>query len=358
MLSRRQFLGFLGGLAVGGSWLWLQRSALATARPWSLEDFAKNIQSGGPPKDGIPPIDRPKYVSAGEAEKFLKPNDIVFGLDYRGVVKAYPQKILVWHEIVNEQVTGEKLSITYCPLTGSVVGFRGRSKASSDWLTFGTSGKLVNSNLLMYDRQTDSEWPQILGAAINGPSKGTGLEEIPLVWTNWARWRARYANTQVLSTDTGYFRSYGRDPYGSYERAGTYYDSGGPFFPIMTQDNRFPLKKVVIGVKATGQRLAISKDDLQARKVANLNLSGTPIVALYDSDLDVARVFVRSAGTTVLTFRSNGGRLVDETTGSIWTGEGRAKEGRLAGTQLKQVSSFDVMWFAWKAFFPESVVVG
>lgn len=210
----------------------------------------------------------------------------------------------------------------------------------------------------MYDRQTDSQWPQILGVAISGPNKGVVLDEIPLAWTSWARWRRQYPNTLVLSTETGYFRSYGRDPYGSYERAGTYYDSGGPFFPIMTQDNRFPPKKVVIGVKAGGQRLAISKDNLQARKVANLNLSGTPIVALYDSDLDVARVFVRSAGTTVLTFRSNGGRLVDETTGSIWTGEGRAKEGRLAGTQLKQVSSFDVMWFAWKAFFPETVVVG
>jgi hypothetical protein len=197
-----------------------------------------------------------------------------------------------------------------------------------------------------------------LGAAINGPSKGTGLEEIPLAWTNWARWRARYANTQVLSTDTGYFRSYGRDPYGSYERSGTYYDSGGPFFPVMAQDNRFPPKNVVIGIKAAGQKLAISKDHLRAKKVANINLSGIPLVSLNDSDLDVVRVFVRSAGTTVLTFRSNGGRLVDETTGSIWTGEGRAKEGRLAGTQLKQVSSFDVMWFAWKAFFPETVVVG
>lgn len=358
MLSRREFIALLGGLTVGSGSLWLDRAAIAAPRPWSLEDFANSIQSGGPPKDGIPPIDRPKYVSAVEAEKFLKDKDIVFGLDYKGVVKAYPQKILVWHEIVNEEVSGEKISITYCPLTGSAVAFRGKSRKDGEWFTFGTSGKLVNSNLLMYDRQTDSQWPQILGVAISGPNKGVVLDEIPLAWTSWARWRRQYPNTLVLSTETGYFRSYGRDPYGSYERAGTYYDSGGPFFPIMTQDNRFPPKKVVIGVKAGGQRLAISKDNLQARKVANLNLSGTPIVALYDSDLDVARVFVRSAGTTVLTFRSNGGRLVDETTGSIWTGEGRAKEGRLAGTQLKQVSSFDVMWFAWKAFFPETVVVG
>src|SRR5919106_4571490 len=198
-LSRREFLTRLGSAVVAGSAVFPITTAQAKA--WSLEDFTKNIQSGGPPKDGIPPIDRPKYVSAAESEKFLKPNDIVFGLDYQGVVKAYPQKILVWHEIVNDEVKGEKIAITYCPLTGSAVGFRGRSRDGA-MFTFGTSGKLVNSNLLMYDRETDSRWPQILGTAIDGKSKGAVLEEIPLVWTHWSRWRRRHPDTVVLSTDT------------------------------------------------------------------------------------------------------------------------------------------------------------
>jgi len=357
MLSRREFIAMLGGLTVGSGSLWLDRVAIAAPRPWSLEDFANSIQSGGPPKDGIPAIDRPKYVSPGEAGKFLKPNDIVFGLDYRGVVKAYPQKILVWHEIVNEQIAGEKLSITYCPLTGSVVGFRGRSKADSDWLTFGTSGKLVNSNLLMYDRQTDSEWPQILGGAINGPSKGTGLEDIPLTWTSWDRWRRRYPNTQVLSTETGYFRSYGRDPYGSYERAGTYYDSAGPFFPVMAQDNRFPAKKVVVGAKAEGQRLAIPKTDLKTRRVANTQLGSLPVVAFYDTELDTVSLYVRRAKGRDLTFRWEESRFLDDQTGSSWKPDGRSFEGKLVGTQLKQLPSFDVMWFAWYAFFPDTKVL-
>jgi hypothetical protein len=226
-LSRREFLALIGSTAIANHALW--RPARADAKAWSLEDFTQNIQSGGPPKDGIPPIDRPKYVSATESQKFLKSNEIVFGLDYQGVVKAYPQKILVWHEIVNDELKGEKIAVTYCPLTGSAVAFRGRSRAGGS-LSFGTSGKLVNSNLLMYDRQTDSQWPQILGMAIDGKNKGTVLEEIPLAWTHWSRWLRRHSDTLVLSSDTGYFRSYGSDPYGSYDRSGTYYDSGGRSF--------------------------------------------------------------------------------------------------------------------------------
>ncbi|MBI4608804.1 MAG: DUF3179 domain-containing protein [Candidatus Rokubacteria bacterium] len=356
-LSRRGFLGSLGTLVVAGSSGWVGFSALAAApKAWSPEDFVKNVQHGGPPKDGIPPIDRPKYVSASGAEKFLRAGDIVFGLEYRGVVKAYPQKILVWHEIVNEEIGGEKLSITYCPLTGSAVGFKGSSRGDRAALTFGTTGKLVNSNLLMYDRQTDSQWPQILGVAIAGPNKGTVLEEIPLAWTTWGPWRAKHPESLVLSTDTGFFRAYGSDPYGSYERRGTYYDSGGSFFPVMTADPRFPDKHVVIGIKANGARLAIPKAAVAWHKVINASLAGVPLVALYDQELAAVRVFARRAGTTVLTFRREGNTFVDEQTRAPWTATGRCQGGRLSGTQLPVLAAYDVMWFAWYAFFPRTEV--
>jgi hypothetical protein len=145
-------------------------------------------------------------------------------------------------------------------------------------LTFGTSGKLVNSNLLMYDRQTDSQWPQILGIAIDGKSKGTALEEIPLVWTQWSRWRQQQPDTVVLSTDTGYFRSYGTDPYGSYDKSGTYYDSGAPLFPVMANNDRFSPKEVVVGVKVNGRQTAVSKQGLRKKSVINTTLSGLPLV--------------------------------------------------------------------------------
>ena len=353
-LSRREFLVVLGGTVVGSSRLSWAKTV--EAKPWSLEDFTKHIQSGGPPKDGIPPIDKPKYVSAADAKKFLNPKDIVFGLDYQGVVKAYPQKILVWHEIVNEEVKGEKLAITYCPLTGSAVGFRGRAPDGTT-LTFGTSGKLVNSNLVMYDRQTDSQWPQILGIAIDGKSKGMALEEIPLDWTHWSRWRGQHPDTQVLSTETGYFRSYGRDPYGSYDKSGTYYDSGGPLFPVMAKDNRFEPKEVVVGVKANGRQMAIHKQALRQKRVMNTSLAEVPLAGIYDAEFDVVRVFVRQLAAKAANFASDKGRVVDELTNSEWTPTGRALSGKLAGTQLKQQASYDVMWFAWHAFFPNTQVL-
>jgi hypothetical protein len=354
ILSRREFLTQLGGTAMAGSPLWKAGNS-AEGKARSLADFTQNIQSGGPPKDGIPPIDRPKYISAVEAEKLLKPNDIVVGLVYHGVVRAYPQKILVWHEIVNEEFKGEKIAITYCPLTGSAVAFGGRSRDGT-MLTFGTSGKLVNSNLLMYDRQTDSQWPQILGIAIDGTHKGTVLEEIPLAWTHWSRWRQRHPDTVVLSTDTGYFRSYGTDPYGSYDKPGTYYDSGSPLFPVMAKDGRFNPKDVVVGVKANGQQMAIHKHTLRTKKLINTSLVGLPLVAVYDSELDLVRLFVRQLKQKTTNFRFENGRMADELTGSLWTADGRSIDGKMSGSQLEQHASYDVMWFAWYAFFPTTQV--
>lgn len=353
-LSRREFLMSMAGTMLAAGTLWPAASALA--KEWSLEDFTKNIQSGGPPKDGIPPIDRPKYIAANEAGRFLQATDIVFGLDHGGTVKAYPQKILVWHEIVNDEFDGGKISVTYCPLTGSAVGFSGRS-LDGTMLSFGTSGKLVNSNLVMYDRQTDSQWPQILGIGIDGKSKGTVLEETTLDWTTWSRWRAQHPETRVLSTDTGYFRSYGRDPYGSYDQSGTYYDSGGPLFPLMAKDDRFGSKEVVLGVKANGRRMAIHKESLRQKQVINTNLSSLPLIAIYDRELDVGRVFIREIRGKPSTFVSDGNRILDKLTHSEWTAGGRASAGKLEGSRLRQHPSYDVMWFAWYAFFPETEVV-
>lgn len=373
-LSRRVFLKDLlrasGALAVSAASVGIFATAPSEAGKGSaagpkvadgewearLDAFARNIKSGGPPKDGIPPIDNPQYTSAEEAEQWLAEDAVVFGVDYNGVVKAYPQIILVWHEIVNEQMGGEKVTITYCPLTGSAVGFKGRSGIDGAELIFGTSGKLVNSNLLMYDRQTDGEWPQILGMAINGPNKGRVLQEFPVIWTTWGRWKAQYPQTTVLSQDTGFFRAYGRDPYGSYAQRGTYYDSGGPFFPVMAEDRRFPAKKVMIGVKHDQAALAIPKEEFRATRVGHARLGGVPIVALYDELLDTVRVYGRRVGGQELTFRWQAGGIVDVDTHSRWTPHGEAVEGPLAKVRLPPINVYDVMWFAWYAFYPHTQV--
>jgi len=183
-----------------------------------LQQIAQSIQSGGPPPDGIPPIELPQYWPATEADEFLLDNDIIFGFIQNGQAKAFPQRILVWHEIVNDI---GNVSITYCPLTGSAIGFLG--KVGNTQTTFGTSGRLVNSNLVMYDRASNSYFPQILGRGVTGDHLGTRLEKVQLLWTQWEKWKAEYPDTLVLSSATGNIRNYDFDPYGNYKLTNTYY---------------------------------------------------------------------------------------------------------------------------------------
>ncbi|MGH8936289.1 MAG: DUF3179 domain-containing protein [Acidimicrobiia bacterium] len=386
--SRRTFLKLLAGLGVAGGATYLgtrvlggpgtaasttipssTRSTAASAAPsttaqaaappvFELADFADNVQFGGPPKDGIPPIDEPKYLGAEEVD-FLKDGDVVFGLEREGRVVAYPQLVLVWHEIVNDTFPDGPLSVTYCPLTGSTVAFRGTA-SSGEAYTFGTSGNLVSSNLLMYDRQTDSRWPQILAQAISGPALDATLEEIPVAWTTWGRWRQAHPDTEVLSTDTGYVRSYGSDPYGSYNPLGGYFAPGSPrLFPVMHFDERFDDKDVFVGVKHDPARLAVRKERLLAEGAVRTAMGEDPVVLLYDPDLDEGFAFLgRVEGDEVrLSPGDSPGRYVDETSGSTWDAFGRAVAGPREGTQLPRLSFYDVMWFAWVAFFPGTEVL-
>ncbi|MFQ5986839.1 MAG: DUF3179 domain-containing protein [Thermoplasmata archaeon] len=319
-------------------------------------DFQGNIRGGGPPKDGIPSIDNPRFMSASEADSFLRPTDIVFGIDRAGVVRAYPQRILVWHEIVNDRIGGQRIPITYCPLTGSQIAFAPPTAADTE--TFGVSGSLVNSNLLMYDRASDSRWPQILGTAINGQRCASVLAEVPLVWTTWDRWRQRHPDTEVLNTETGFLRDYNRDPYGLYNPdPHGYYRNDSLIFPVMNRSDRFPPKKVVYGVKVADEQLAIPADEFRAVRVKNTTLAGTPLVLLQDDDLDVVRAFHRDVEGSPLTFQHSGGRIVDSGSGTEWSPEGIGLEGSFADTTLAPVPAINVMWFAWYAFYPGTQVL-
>lgn len=260
------------------------------------------------------------------------------------------------HEIVNDQYEEGPITVTYCPLTGSTVAFRGTS-VEGEPLTFGTSGNLVNSNLLMYDRQTDSNWPQILGVAINGPAEGTALEEIPLTWTTWGRWRSLFPDSEVLTTETGHVRSYGSDPYGSYNPLGGYYQpESGPIFPTMWTDPRFPAKEVFIGVKHGPARLAVRKETVRERSVVATSLGGDPVVVLHDPALDEGRAFFGRSGGRRLQLEPgpNPGTYHDARSGSSWDGWGRPLEG---GEALRPLVAYDVMWFSWVGFFPATEVV-
>jgi hypothetical protein len=319
--------------------------ALAGAHHHELDTLARQMISGGPPPDGIPSIDRPKFVPAARADAFLDDEDIVFGVRIGSDVRAYPRKVLVWHEIVNDTVGGRPVALTYCPLTGSAIAFL--RELDGKPVEFGTSGKLVNSNLVMYDRATKSEWPQILGRAVQGPRKGARLASVPVAWTTWGQWRSAHPETQVLSTRTGFLRAYGKDPYGSYDDPGSYYHKGGAMFPLLSRGDDFRPKEVVIGIDDGSEALAIPKTALRKQGLITTKLGGDPVVVLYDPSVDDARAW-RTGGRS---FSVHEGAIVDER-GARWDSFGRSDRGE----QLEFVHSFDLMWFAWKGFFPTSRV--
>lgn len=287
--------------------------------PEEIETFASAIQSGGPPKDGIPPVDDPTYISVSESEDFLDDQDWVFAAIFPDGVRLYPQKILVWHEIVNDTFDGRDGSVTYCPLTGTVIGFWGDFAGAPT--TFGTSGKLLNSNLVMYDRETDSYWPQILRTAITGDRTGNVLDSFQMHWVTWENAKQAFPDAQVLSRSTGFIRAYGNDPYGDYDNDGSYYNSGGAFFKLTNDDDRLPEKEVVIGVYAdNGSTVAIPKSKVRAEGRVEFVLGDRPAVAIWDDELESVSVF-------------DG---IDE---------------------VSWITSMDAMWFAWAADFPDTELI-
>ncbi|MBT4888042.1 MAG: DUF3179 domain-containing protein, partial [Rhodospirillales bacterium] len=196
---------------------------------WPNTDFSRHevaytdIISGGPPKDGIPPIDDPQFISVEQSQKnsantnALSDNEPVIGLIVNGMAKAYPLRILTWHEIINDKIGGVPVTITFCPLCNSSIVFDRRLDGKT--LDFGTTGKLRNSDLVMYDRQTESWWQQFMGKAIIGEMTGTELIMIPSRMESWANFRKRAPNGQVLIPNDTYMRNYGRNPYVGYDTA-------------------------------------------------------------------------------------------------------------------------------------------
>jgi hypothetical protein len=267
------------------------------------------IHSGGPPRDGIPAIDRPRFVSADSAG-FLQENDRVLGIVRNGVSKAYPVAILNWHEIVNDRFADEPVVVTYCPLCGTGIAFL--TTTDDQVLDFGVSGLLYNSDMLLYDRQTQSLWSQIRRQAVSGPMKGAKLQAIPLMHTQWADWKQRYPTTLVLSRDTGYHRDYTRNPYQGYEKTGDLY------FPVRVQDDRYHLKEPVLGIEIAGRFRAY------------------PFAELEKSDGDVHDTFAGHAIVVKYDKQYHTAVATD--------GQGKTLPGIIA------------FWFAWYAFHPDTEV--
>lgn len=224
-----------------------------------------SLLQGCPRRDCIPSLEQPRFVTATQAT-FLKDTDQVLAVSVEGIRRAYPTSILVRHEIVNDTLGTQPIAITYCPLCGSGAAYS--RVVGGVVTTFGVSGLLYESDLVLYDRRTKSLWPQILGRAILGRSKGQALKPVPLVQVDWRTWRTQHPDTAVLSPETGFGYAYGEDPYGDYA------SNPRTMFPITHRNDRLHAKTVVFGVLLEGEAAALSQGFLKAHPQVTLELAG------------------------------------------------------------------------------------
>ncbi len=316
-------------------------------------------------KDRIPAIDDPTFVGVDQADDWLASEEPVLMLEMGGEARAYPIQILMYHEIVNDVVDNTPVAATYCPLCNTGIVFE--RVVDGEVLDFGTTGRLRFSNLVMYDRQTESWWQQASGEAIAGTLTGEQLTILPSTMVAWGNFKARHPEGQVLSRETGYTRDYGSNPYVGYDDPGSspfLYD--GPQTP-----DELPQTARVLGVELNGEAVAYPYERLEDVRVANDTVGGIPVVVLWEpgtaSALDSARIaagddvgaataFSRELDGRALTFAFADDRITDLETGSGWNILGEAVAGPLQGRQLEPVVSVNHFWFCWAAFQPETRV--
>jgi hypothetical protein len=339
---------------------------------WPKTDFTRRtvdlgeIQSGGPPKDGIPAVDRPRFVAPDAAKAWLKAKEPVIALRLAGERRAYPLQILMFHEIVNDEVAGQAVAVTFCPLCNASFVFDRRVEGRV--LDFGTTGRLRKSDLVMYDRQTESWWQQFTGAGIVGRHAGTKLKVLPSEIVAFEDFAAAYPGGKVLSRETGYSRPYGRNPYRGYDRI-----DQSPFLFSDPVDKRLPPMERVLSVAAGGKQRIYPFTLLDKASVINAELAGVPYVVFVKggtaSPLDTERIadgraipaataFDRRLDGRVLEFGSRDGKTVDTATGSEWNLFGEAVSGPLRGKELVPVDSGVHFAFAWLAFNAASEIAG
>lgn len=334
---------------------------------WST-DFSRRtvpwdeIMSGGPPKDGIPAIDAPVTESVDAAAEWLSNRDPVILFEHNDEARAYPLAILIWHEIVNDEVGGLPVSVTFCPLCNASIVFD--RNFDGQVLDFGTTGLLRNSDLVMYDRQTETWWQQFTGQGIAGTYAGEQLAFLPSQVISFEDYRSRFPEGEVLARPT-VPRNYGSNPYTNYDST-----SGRPFLYSGELDDRLPATERVVGVEIGDEVMAYPFSTLEEIQVVNDEIGGVPIAVLHKSgtasaldsstisegkDVGSTAVYNRTVGDQTLTFEpADGGLFRDLETGTNWNIFGEAVDGELAGERLEQVLAFDHFWFAWSAFFPET----
>ncbi len=328
----------------------------------------EEIFSGGPPRDGIPAIDKPVFVTVDEAGQWLMDQEPVIVLSVSDQTKIYPLQIMMFHEIVNDTIAGTPVAVTFCPLCNASIVFD-RTLGVDDTqqvLDFGTTGRLRKSDLVMYDRQTETWWQQFTGIGIIGDYTDIRLEQLPSQIASFDQARQYFPDAQVLSTETGYQRQYGSNPYRGYDAI-----DNNPFLFKGDLDPRLPAMERVLSIRTDGATHLVPVTPLNDVPVVNLQISDNPVVVFAASTaasaLDAGRIaesraipaaaaFAAVVGNDALTFSLREDIIVDQQTGTQWNGFGLGIKGEHQGVQLKQVDAGVHFAFAWLAFDPNAVV--
>lgn len=332
---------------------------------WSKRTIsASELLGGGPARDGIPSIDAPQFVTIDKAAEWLKDNEPVIVLQVNGEARAYPLQILVWHEIVNDTIGGVPVIVTFCPLCNAAIVFDRRVNGQT--YTFGVSGLLRKSDMIMYDRTTETLWQQFTGEAVIGDLTGAQLKLLSSSMVGFADFRAAYKNGRVLSRETGFARSYGQNPYVGYDDI-----KQPPFLYDGKTDDRLLAMERVITVFIGGMDVAYPYSITRREGVIYDNPNGVDLVMFHiggtASALDRAQiaegvdvgatgVFDPRVDGKKLTFRLEGKTFIDAETNSTWNILGQAVSGPMVGKQLTPILHANHFWFAWAAFKPQTII--
>ena len=303
----------------------------------------------------IPSLYQPQYTRVVDAALSLDKEEPVFVVRLPDGYRIYPQRIMVWHQVVNELIDDNAYVITYCPISGCLAAY----DASMDGinLILDIEGRLFEGNSILMDRNSGSLWVQMLGMAFEGPLRGRGLPLLPTFWTNWNSARHYFPDAQVLAPPLESKRAYGRDPYGNYHRRDSYYQNDILIYPVSRLDRRFHRKTHMLCLEYNDLRMGIDISYVKKNGAVNFFMGDRALVAVHDIRMGGVRVFDRQIWEKPALFIRDAGRLKDLGTRSYWSDDGKCVEGNLQGAAMKELFGIHAMWFAWFAMSPETLIL-
>ena len=307
-----------------------------------------HVISSGPGKDVIPALDEPNFESVPLADVYLDDAGLGVSVEVGGKHRFYPYQILVWHEVINDNFLGVPLLITYDPLSFSSIVFK--RMINDREIQFGVSGQVYNSNILLFDRGSDSLWMQMTGDAVVGEQTGSKLERYDWTVMSWSAFKQTHSTGAVLSRKTGFERDYTRDPYGDY------YTDNSILFTLTRKDERFHPKSIVYGFDISDEQGTFFEKYIIEKGIINEQVGSISLIVVRDADNGIIKAFDRTVNNQVLTFELNNNILVDKETATRWNLDGEAFSGTLRGQKLQPVSLQMSFWFAWFVHYPNSKV--